>query len=74
MYEILQELRKEVTLLNIYDAINFSKNAWDSVNQQTIFNCWQHTGILLQDEMNNTIEDHDDQVIQDEMKIQELIY
>jgi len=70
-------LRKEVTPLNIYDAINFSKNAWDSVSQQTIFNCWQHTRILPQDEMSDTIEDHEDhedQAIRDEMEIQELIY
>ncbi|CAB4487081.1 unnamed protein product [Rhizophagus irregularis] len=76
-YEISQELRKETVPLNIYDAINFSKNAWNSVSQQTIFNCWKHTGILPQDEMDGEIED-DDQVFHDEihneMEIQELIY
>ena len=64
---------KEVTSLNIYDAINFSKNAWNSVKQQTIFNCWQHTRILPQDEMDDIMED-DDQVIRDNIEIQELIY
>ncbi len=34
----------------------------------------QHTGILLQDEIDDTIEDHDYQAIRDEMEIQELIY
>ncbi|CAI2201799.1 17674_t:CDS:2, partial [Funneliformis geosporum] len=66
-YEISQELGKEITSLNIYDVINFSKNAWNSVTQQTIFNCWQHTRILSQDEMDDTIE-HDDQVICDDIK------
>ena len=60
--------------LNIYDAINFSKNAWNSVSQQTISNCWNHTGILPQNEMNEMDDeiDFDDQT-DDEMEIQELI-
>ncbi|CAI2197023.1 18239_t:CDS:1, partial [Funneliformis geosporum] len=73
VYEISQELGKEITSLNIYDAINFNKNAWNSVIQQTIFNCWQHIRILLQDKTDDTIE-HDDQVICDDIEIQELIY
>jgi len=64
--------------LNIYDAINFSKNAWNSVSQQTISNCWKHTGILSQneiDEMDDEIEDSDDQEKSfNEMEMQELIY
>lgn len=63
--------------MNIYDAINFSKNAWNSVSQQTISNCWKHTGILLQnemDEMDDEIEDSDDQEeFFNEMEMQELI-
>jgi hypothetical protein len=59
--------------VNIYDAINFSKNAWNSVSQQTIKNCWQHTGILPQDETDNEIEDDDDQAVRDEMELQDLI-
>ncbi len=50
--------------MNIYDAINFSKNAWNSVSQQTISNCWKHIEIFLQneiDEIDNEIEDSDDQ-------------
>jgi hypothetical protein len=27
-------------------AIRFIKFAWDSVTQQTIFNCWKHTGLI----------------------------
>lgn len=56
--------------LNIYDAINFSKNAWNSVSQQTISNCWNHTGILPQNEMNEMDDeiDFDDQT-DDEMEI-----
>ena len=64
--------------MNIYDAINFSKNAWNSVSQQTISNCWKHTGILSQneiDEMDDEIEDSDDQEKSfNEMEMQELIY
>jgi hypothetical protein len=70
-------LNKEAVPLNIYDAINFSKDAWNSVSQQTIFNCWKHTGILPQDEMDETdneIGDHDDQAVRDEMELQDLIY
>ncbi|CAI2194246.1 1511_t:CDS:2, partial [Funneliformis geosporum] len=50
-YEISQELNKEPTHINIYDSIDFSMNAWNSVNQQTIINCWKHTEILLLNEM-----------------------
>jgi len=63
--------------LNIYDAINFSKNAWNSVSQQTISNCWKHTGILPQnemDEMDDEIEDSDQEEFFNEMEMQELIY
>ena len=45
------------------------------MSQQTIFNCWKHTGILPQDEMDDDIdEDPYDQVIHDEIEIQEMIY
>ena len=50
--------------MNIYDAINFSKNAWNSVSQQTISNYWKHTGILPQneiDKMDDEIEVSNDQ-------------
>ncbi|PKK57660.1 hypothetical protein RhiirC2_797641 [Rhizophagus irregularis] len=59
--------------LNIYDSINFSTNAWNSVSQQTINNCWRHTGILPQNEIGNKIEDYDDQAVRDEMELQDLI-
>jgi hypothetical protein len=59
--------------LNIYDAINFSINAWNSVSQRTIFNCWRHTEILPQDDIDDEIEDHDDQAVRDEMELQDLI-
>lgn len=72
-YEISQELNREIIPLNIYDAINFSKNAWNSVSQQTIKNCWRHTGIPSQDEIDDEIEDHDDQAVCDEMELQDLI-
>src|SRR5581483_4828768 len=77
VYEILQELNKTAISLNVYNAINFSKNAWNAVSQQTIFHCWQHTGILLQDnldETDNKINDYDNQVVCDELALQDLIY
>ncbi|GBC31133.2 CENP-B homolog protein 2-like [Rhizophagus irregularis DAOM 181602=DAOM 197198] len=76
-YEISQELNKAVILLNIYDAINFSKDAWNAVSQQTIFHCWQHTKILPLgdlDETDNEIGGYDEQVIRDKLALQDLIY
>ena len=63
-YEISQVLNKEAVPLNIYDAINFSNDAWNSVSQRTISNCWWHTGILPQNDtdelLDDEIDDHDD--------------
>ncbi|GET62201.1 tigger transposable element-derived protein 6-like [Rhizophagus irregularis DAOM 181602=DAOM 197198] len=75
-YEISQELNKGATPLNIHDAINFSSDAWNSVSQRTISNCWHHTGILPQDDMDESddeTDDDDDQAIRDEMELQDLI-
>ena len=74
-YEISQELNKKVISLNINDAINFSNNAWNSVSQKTINNCWKHTGILPCDEMDEIdgIEDDDNRAFHDEMELQNLI-
>ena len=71
-YEISQELNKGITPINICDAINFSKEAWDFVSQQTIANCWRHTGILPQVEIDDDEED-EDQADHNEMELQELI-
>ena len=76
-YEISQELNKAAIPLNIYDAINFSKNAWNAVSQQTIFHCWKHTGILPHDDLDETddeINDYNNQVVRDELALQDLIY
>ncbi|GBC30141.2 CENP-B homolog protein 2-like [Rhizophagus irregularis DAOM 181602=DAOM 197198] len=76
-YEISQELNKAVIPLNIYDAINFSKDAWNAVSQQTIFHCWQHTKILPLgdlDETDNEIGGYDEQVVRDKLALQDLIY
>ncbi|GES96528.1 tigger transposable element-derived protein 6-like [Rhizophagus clarus] len=74
-YEISQELNKGVTPINICDAINFSKEAWDFVSQRTIVNCWRHTGILPQDEIDEGEENEDqaDQEAYNEIELQELI-
>ncbi|CAB4474262.1 unnamed protein product [Rhizophagus irregularis] len=45
-YEISQQLNKGADSLNIHDAIVFCTNAWNAVTQETIYNCWKHTGIL----------------------------
>jgi hypothetical protein len=39
-------LNKGADSLNIHDAIIFCTNAWNAVTQETIYNCWKHTGIL----------------------------
>ncbi|EXX59905.1 hypothetical protein RirG_184710 [Rhizophagus irregularis DAOM 197198w] len=71
-YEISQELNKEPTPINIHDSIDFSVNAWNSVSQQTINNCWKHTGILPINEMDE-IDEIEDQALHDEMELQDLI-
>ncbi|EXX55859.1 hypothetical protein RirG_221520 [Rhizophagus irregularis DAOM 197198w] len=71
-YEISQELNKEPIPINIHDSINFSINAWNSVSQQTIVNCWKHAGILLISETDE-IDEIEDQAFQDEMELQDLI-
>ena len=30
---------------NVYEAIQFIKQAWSQVSNDTIRNCWQHCGI-----------------------------
>lgn len=59
--------------MNIYDSINFTVNTWNSVNQQTINNCWRHTEILSQDEIDDEIENYDNQAVCDKMELQDLI-
>ncbi|GBC32944.2 CENP-B homolog protein 2-like [Rhizophagus irregularis DAOM 181602=DAOM 197198] len=71
-YEISQELNKKPTPINIHDSIDFSVNAWNSVSQQTINNCWKHTGILPINEMDE-IDEIEDQALHDEMELQDLI-
>ncbi|GES85996.1 tigger transposable element-derived protein 6-like [Rhizophagus clarus] len=75
-YEILQELNKGATPLNIHDTINFSSDSWNFVSQQTISNCWRYTGILPQndmDELDDETDNDDNQAIRDEMELQDLI-
>uniref|UniRef100_U9UNG0 DDE-1 domain-containing protein n=1 Tax=Rhizophagus irregularis (strain DAOM 181602 / DAOM 197198 / MUCL 43194) TaxID=747089 RepID=U9UNG0_RHIID len=59
VYEISQEFNKEPIPINIYDSINFSINAWNSVSQQTI--------------VNYKFDEIEDQAFQDEMELQDLI-
>jgi hypothetical protein len=42
--------------LSLYDAFVFIKTAWESVTQETIINCWNHTQIIsLRSEINSDI-------------------
>ena len=40
------DLGKEIKKTNIKEAIDMLSDAWDSVKQETIINCWKHTNIL----------------------------
>ena len=41
---------KEISCLNIKEAIDFTAEAWKNVTSQTIINCWQKTEIVPVDE------------------------
>lgn len=40
------DVGKEIKKINIKEAIDMLSDAWDSVKQETIVNCWKHTNIL----------------------------
>ncbi|CAB4459808.1 unnamed protein product [Rhizophagus irregularis] len=72
-YEISQQLNKGADSLNIHDAIVFCTNAWNAVTQETIYNCWKHTGILLlvnQEEVDKSVNQlgEDNQVEREEIQ------
>ena len=45
-YDNQQEFNIQIPKLNIMDSILLCKEAWDSVTNNTIYNCWVKTGIL----------------------------
>ncbi|CAG8854279.1 2540_t:CDS:2, partial [Gigaspora margarita] len=51
------ECDEEDKKLNVLEAINFIGDAWKSVTQQTIRNCWEKTGILPNSEPETAIEE-----------------
>ena len=42
----------EPPLLSLKDAVRYTKRAWDSVSQDTIVNCWIHSGLVQRNETN----------------------
>jgi hypothetical protein len=50
-FDEYQELGVEIPKLNILNAINWTAQAWDNVTDDTIYRCWQRTGILPNEEM-----------------------
>lgn len=44
LFEDGKDINKEK--INIKEAINYIAEAWGSVTEETIFNCWRKTGIL----------------------------
>nr|CCA20221.1 PREDICTED: similar to tigger transposable element derived 4 putative [Albugo laibachii Nc14] len=40
---------KVIYKVEVLQAIHWCRNAWESVTQSTIANCWKHTGIIPED-------------------------
>ena len=40
----------EIPDLNIFHAINWTAQAWKNVSDNTIYRCWQRTGIIPEDD------------------------
>ncbi|RWR98655.1 hypothetical protein B4U79_10377, partial [Dinothrombium tinctorium] len=47
---LFQESPDSPQKLNVLGAVRFIVNAWDNVSQQTIINCWNHTGLIKKEE------------------------
>lgn len=33
--------------MDVYDAMEWAKEAWDSVKPEVVQNCWYHAGIVV---------------------------
>ena len=44
LFEDSKDINKEK--INIKEAIDYIAEAWDSVTEETVWNCWRKTGIL----------------------------
>ncbi|CAB5371755.1 unnamed protein product [Rhizophagus irregularis] len=71
---IIKSFKAQYRKLIVRNRIE-AKEAWDFVSQRTIVNCWRHTGILPQDEIDEGEENEDqaDQEAYNEIELQELI-
>ena len=52
--------RKEQVKINILDALYFLQQAWHSVTQKTIVNCYGHAGFKITDDVSQTETNADD--------------
>ncbi|CAB5360537.1 unnamed protein product [Rhizophagus irregularis] len=52
--EFIQDLK-----MDVLQAIQYIIKSWNEVTAETIYNCWNHTGILLDTEFLDNIEDDD---------------
>ena len=41
------EIKDELVMPNVKEAIYMIKEAWDKVSRETIVNCWRHAGNIL---------------------------
>ena len=55
-----EEEEEEVFAINQLEAMQLLEEAWNSIKQSTIANCWQHTGILpsINEEASNSRDTH----------------
>ena len=65
--------RKEEVKINVLDALYFLQQAWRSVTQQTIANCYHHAGFKIQDDTNQTETPIDDEDPLDDLPLARLI-
>ncbi|CAG8760436.1 17965_t:CDS:2, partial [Acaulospora morrowiae] len=68
------KLNIEIPKLNILNAINWTAQAWNSVTNDTIYHCWQKTGILPNDKMHEGESELKNELEAEENEIQLLIH
>ena len=64
--------RKEEVKINIPHVLNFLQQAWRSVSQQTIANCYHHAGFKIKDDTNQTDTPIDDEDPLDDLPLARL--
>ena len=65
------EEEEEVFAINQLEAMQLLEEAWNSIKQSTIANCWQHTGILplIDEEASNSRDTHVEPDIELEVQV-----